>query len=367
MREYVFVLEQTLGHVAHAKNLERVAGADPDIDATFLKLAYGPRRAWERLPGLRSWSFRASWAARRGLTHHANTHRPHSIFIHTQVAGLLARRIMEDIPTVVSLDATPANFDRVGTAYSHRRSNALLEAGKRALNRREFIAAAALVTWCKWAADSLQSDYGISADKIRVIPPGVDTSVFSPVARDRSGPVRLLFVGGDFERKGGQDLLRAVEPLAGRVEVDIVTGGNQPIKAAGATVRVHRGLQPQCPELVRLYGEADVFVLPARGDCLPQAIAEAMSTGLPIVATNVGAITELVADGRTGLLVPAASPRCLTEALARLVSDRPLRQAMGRAGLEAARRDHDMVRNNRSILTLMSSVADARPRRRSVA
>ena len=83
---------------------------------------------------------------------------------------------MRRVPTVVSLDATPVNFDRVGSAYSHSVSNPAFEAAKRAVNRRTFGAAAGIVTWCRWAADSLREDYGVPGEKIRVIPPGVDVS-----------------------------------------------------------------------------------------------------------------------------------------------------------------------------------------------
>lgn len=360
MHDFVFVLEQTLGHVAHSKNLERVVSADPDIAATFLHVDFDRHHAWERLPAVGNWSFRASWAARRGLRRQLAVRKPDSIFIHTQVAALLATDIMRRIPTVVSLDATPVNFDRVGSAYSHGVSPPALEAIKRAVNRRTFHAAAGLVTWCRWAADSLRDDYGVQAEKIRVIPPGVDTFVFSPAARERQeGPVRLLFVGGDLERKGGLDLLQALDGLGGRVELDMVTAADPPMSSRGVPVRVHRGLRPQSAELVRLFRQADVFVLPARGDCLPQAIAEAMACGLPVVATPVGAITELVCDGETGLLVPPESPARVAQALAALVADPQKRLAMGRAGLDVARRDHDMARNGRSILALMGELTKA--------
>jgi glycosyltransferase involved in cell wall biosynthesis len=360
MRELVFVLEQTLGHVAHGMNLERVAGADPDIDATFLRLDFEERQGWERLPGLGSWSTRASLAARRRLTRRLAERPVDAIFIHTQVSALLATGIMRRIPTIVSLDATPLNFDRVGVAYSHRVSSPTIEGIKRAINQRAFSAAAGLVTWCRWAADSLREDYGVPAEKIRIIPPGVDTSVFSPAPRESTGPVRLLFVGGDLERKGGHDLLQALEGLGGQVELDIVTGAQVDVSGRGVPIRVHSGLRPQSPDLVRLFREADVFVLPARGDCLPQAIAEAMACGLPVVATPVGAIPEMVSDGKTGLLVPPGAPGRLAQALAALVADPRRRAAMGAAGLEVARRDHDMARNNRSILALMTDLTQAR-------
>ena len=174
------------------------------------------------------------------------------------------------------------------------------------------------------------------------------------------GPVRLLFVGGAFGRKGGADLLAAVESVQGDVELDLVTTERPEVDGARFPIRIHRGLRPQSDELLRLYREADIFVLPARGDCLPQAIAEAMACGLPVVSTTVGAIPEMVVDGETGLLVTPGSPARLAEAISRLAGDRALRQAMGRAGLQVARRDHDMCRNNRSVLDLMAAVAKRR-------
>src|SRR6266550_4832424 len=166
MHDFVFVLEQTLGHAAHSKNLERVVQADPEIDATFLHVNFDRRHAWEKMPVLGNWSFRASLTARRALKRRLAARPADSIFIHTQVAALLADDIMRKVPTVVSLDATPLNFDRVGGAYSHRVSSPALEAAKSAVNRRAFNAAAGLVTWCRWAADSLRVDYGVAAEKI---------------------------------------------------------------------------------------------------------------------------------------------------------------------------------------------------------
>lgn len=362
MREFVFVMEQTLGHGAHTKNLERIVGAQPDVHATWFRLEFDDIRPWQRLPGFRNWSLRASWAARQALGRTLAAQRPSAIFIHTQVAALLATGIMRRVPTVVSLDATPLNFDRVGRAYSHKVSPPLVEALKLAMNKRTFDAAAGLVTWCRWAADSLRNDYGVPAEKIRVIPPGVDVDLFFPGGTKRTGAVRLLFVGGDLKRKGGLDLVEALQQFRGEVELDVVTGSELSAEAVlpGVTVRVHRRLQPQSPELIRLFRAADIFVLPTRGDCLPQVIAEAMACGLPVVSTAVGAIPELVRNGENGLIVQPGSPRELAAALRALVNDPQKREAMGRAGLQIARRDHDMARNNRSILAFMHELVEVR-------
>lgn len=359
MHEFVFVLEQTIGHVAHCQNLARVVASEDQLAARFIRVEFSQGIVWRRVPAIGSWSFRASWNARRRLNHEIAARRPDCIFLHTQVVGLLATGVMRRIPTVVSLDATPLNFDRVGQAYAHESGSAVLEMIKLKVNRHVFRAAAGLVTWSEWAAASLRNDYGVTSDKIRVIPPGVDLRLFSPGARKWAGPTRVLFVGGDFERKGGRDLLDALRLLDGDLVVDIVTGS--PVSAAASVpVRVHNGLRPQSPELVQLFREADIFVLPSRGDCLPQAIAEAMACGVPVVATHVGAIPELVKDGRTGLLVPPSSPRELAQALTVLIRSRTRRQAMGNAGWDVVRKQHDMRVNNRSILAYMSEVSHSR-------
>jgi len=364
---YVFVVEQTLGHAAHSRNLERVL-AEEAIEADLIKLDYRapanlPRL--ERLPGLRSWSYQASREARTRV-HEALGRRPlDALFVHTQVAALLLPSLMRSVPTIISLDATPRNVDQIAAAYDHRRQPEYVERLKVHINKRAFDRAATLVTWCHWAARSLERDYGVGADRIHVIHPGVDLRLFSGVALRRPGPPRILFVGGQFERKGGNDLLDAMRRLGGAAELDIVTGSEAVVVPEGS-IRVHRGLQPQSPRLLDLFQQADIFALPSHGDCFPQAVAEAMASGLPVVATNVGAIPELVRDGVTGHLVRRDDPRQLTEALLHLIQSPSLRAAMGRAGQRLAEEEHDAMRNNRLILGLLSEISRTtrRPLRR---
>ena len=361
---FVFVLEQTLGHVAHTANLERALAGTDWVDGTVVKLPYEPRGSVQRLPVLRNWSLRASLMARTALRRRLGEGPVDAAFIHTQVSALLSVGVMRAVPTVVSLDATPANFDAVGEAYGHGRGHPLGEAAKAWINRRAFGAAAALITWSRLAADSLVADYGVQASHVRVIPPGVDLSLFRPRAsRDGVSPgagglVRVLFVGGDFARKGGPDLLAALRGVP-EAELDVVTGSEVGPVPADVRCRVHRGLRPGDPALLELYRRADVFALPSRGDCLPQVLAEAAASGLPLVATATGAIAEVVRDGDNGFLVPVGSPADLRLALGRLVENAELRLAMGQASLDLARQEHDALANNGRIFDLMAEVAFA--------
>jgi len=359
LSDLVFVLEQTLGHVAHARNIRRALDASSDsVRSTIIPIAPPRSNALiGRIPGLRSWSVEASRQARSALLSRLREGPVDAVFIHTQVAALLSGSIMDRIPTVVSLDATPLNYDSQGAAYGHAVSHAVLEILKLHVNQSVFRRAAALVTWCRWAADSLVADYGVPRYKISVIRPGVDIQRFRPGGDGGTrGPVRILFVGGDFQRKGGPDLLEAMRRLGPRAECDVVTNADVQVPA-GVVCRIHRGLAPQDPELVRLYREADIFTLPSRGDCFPQAVAEGLASGLPVVASTAGAIPEMISEGENGYLVPPADPRALGQALAALVGSAARRREMGKGSRQLAEREHDADANNRRIVDLMVSLS----------
>src|SRR5215472_7460899 len=304
---FVFVLEQTLGHVAHTANLERALAETDWVDGTVVKLPFEPRGSLERLPVLRNWSLRASLMARTALRRRLGEGPVDAAFIHTQVSALLSVGVMRAVPTVVSLDATPANFDAVGEAYGHGRGHPLGEMAKAWVNRRAYGASAALVTWSRLAADSLVADYGVPASHVRVIPPGVDLSLFRPPESRASGAlVRVLFVGGDFARKGGPDLVAALRGVP-EAELDVVTGSDVGPVPADVRCRVHRGLRPGDPALLELYRRADVFVVPSRGDCLPQVLAEAAASGLPLVATATREIHSIASHSQNEFMVPIGS------------------------------------------------------------
>jgi len=100
------------------------------------------------------------------------------------------------------------------------------------------------------------------------------------------------------------------------------------VEAIGAPLEL-AGEQKDVPAQL---AQADVFVLSSRSEGLPMSILEAMAAGLPVVASAVGGVPELVVDGETGLLVPPGDERALAAALARIVGDASLRTRLGAAG-----------------------------------
>jgi glycosyltransferase involved in cell wall biosynthesis len=360
-KHFTFVMEQGLGHVVHSMNLEQVLKSEPDIDATILPVRPAEGGTTRHLPLAGNWSVQMSTRTRRALSKTLQIRRPDAIFIHTQVAALFATRIMREVPTVVSLDATPLNFDTMSTAYGHRRQTALLEHTKLWMNRRALSGAAAIVTWSEWAAGSVINDYRVPADRVHPIYPGVDIGRFRPTDKNaHGGPLRVIFIGGDFTRKGGNDLVEAAVRLTSRIELDVVTSAVDFEIPAGAPVRLHRGVKPNSDELLQLMASADVFALPTRGDTLALVIAEAMACGLPVVATTMGAIPDMVVDGVNGTLVSPGEVGELAGALEALAADPALRHRMGEAARGFAEREHDAETNWRKIFGVMSAAADSR-------
>ena len=334
-----FALEYSLGHTTHAQNLKRALAQYPQITPAYVDLPYdGMAGAWTRLPGVRSnWSLRASLGAWLGMRRHIR-HLDGALY-HTQVTSLFAAGLMRQVASVVSLDATPLQYDALGAFYGHVPStNARLEAVKKRLNQRAFGAARHLVAWSEWAKASLVADYGVAPEKITVIPPGIDTELWQRERPLRTGgPLRLLFVGGDFPRKGGDTLLEAFRRLPpGLAELTIVTktpniGNNLP------NVTVRHDVQPNSEALLQLYADADLFVFPTRGDCLPLAVMEALTSGLPVITTTVGALPEAVTHGETGWIVPPDNPAALADALLSLASDRAQMVRLSRQAAEVGR------------------------------
>jgi glycosyltransferase involved in cell wall biosynthesis len=270
------------------------------------------------------------------------------------------------IPTVVSLDATPLQFDEFAAEYDHAVSNQRIERLKFRANQRCFERARHVVTWSDWAKQGVVDGYAISAAKVTVIPPGVTPAIWRRADERRPGDrgVRVLFVGGDLERKGGLELIDAVQRLRHEhesaadgvdVQLDLVTRADV---AAAPGINVHQGLTPNSPELVALYHRADICALPTKADCLGLALLEGAAAGLPLVSTTIAGIPEIVVDGTTGLTVPPGDAQSLAVALDRLIDDEGLRRRLGTAAAERVSSRFDAEVNTRRLVDLVVDVTE---------
>lgn len=365
-KRFTFVMEQTLGHIPFSQNIRKAFDIDNSIEVTWLKIDF-PRSSWyEKLPLIKNnWSLRGSFKARLqlGKTNKVGG-RPALYFFHTQVVSLLSVGWLRGkVPSIISLDATPLNYDRVGLAYGHQAGNPLIEKFKFWLNQRAFRKATRLVTWSEWARQSLIQDYKVSPDKVEVIPPGTNLEFWKKTATIRSEQTQeklaLLFVGGDFERKGGQLLYDVYRNhLADRYELHLVTKGQVP---TGKGVFVYRNIEPNSLALQELFGKASVFVLPTEGDCLPVAITEAMAAGLPVISTRVGAIEEAVVDGENGFLIAPGDAEALERILIQLSQEPVLRDRLGKKSRELAEQFFDASKNSQRLLNICKELTLVSP------
>jgi glycosyltransferase involved in cell wall biosynthesis len=321
-----------------------------------MDIPFRPEQRLYRTPPISlNWSLRGSLVARHTLKS-MHTGDLDALFVHTMTVGLLAANTYESVPTMISIDATPVNLDDVGRAYGHRRQPGPIEYVKKRLVMRVAQRAKGFVAWSEWAKASLVSDYGVPPEQVTVITPGTDLDLFQKLnGPPLKGKPRILFVGGDFERKGG-DLLLSVfrERLAGKAELHLVTGADI-VPEEG--VFAHKGLTSNSEALLNLYRTSDIFTLPTRADCLAVVLGEAMAASLPIVTTRVGAHPEAVDEGQTGFIIEPDDAVALGDALETLVDNQSLRKVMGSAGRHKAEMSFDAKANAKRILGLIQGMA----------
>ncbi len=361
-----FVLEQALGHVTHTQNLQTHVPKDHAVNAHWALIPFAATGLGAHLPVYRSnWTVRAGWRSRRALGALAGRTRLDALLFHTQVTAVLASNWMRRVPSVVSLDATPLQYDALGASYAHARGPDWLESLKWRLNRDCYRDARHLVTWSSWAKRGLVDGYGVPEDKITVIPPGVTTSAWQrPAPRVlHDGAFRILFVGAALGRKGGLVLLDAWRALkadvnrAGQqIELHMVT---KDTVAAEPGLFLYHDMQPNSEPLRRLYFDSDVFCLPTYGDCLPMVLSEAGATGLPSISTDVAAIGEITRHNDTGLLVTPGDVGGLASALGAMIDNPERRLAMGERAIQVVAQEYDAERNAGRLLEQLKAIARA--------
>ena len=354
-----FILEQHLGHQTYAQNLRRFISQDRRMETQWVGINYAQTGGlWEHiplLPGKLRGAGRGFQQVRASLRP-SQASKPQALFFNTQAPAVFALDWLNRFPCVISTDITPIQYDLIGSAYGHQADRLpLMRLVKGQINRMVFQRAAHVVAWSNWVRQSLLNDYGLAEDRVSLVPPGVDLELWSPAApridRPRPDAVQILFVGGDFKRKGGPVLLEAFQHIpAGQAELHLVT--REPI-APTAGVHVHHNLQPNSPSLRELYRKSNLFVLPSLAEAFGLAAVEALACGLPCIVSKTGGLAEIIRHGKTGLVVRPGNVQDLADALAALIANPQRRAEMGQAARLDADQRFDARRNASRIVDLI--------------
>lgn len=283
------------------------------------------------------------------------------LHFHHQATAYASLERMRQTPSIVSIDCTQrCVLDRARSAIETRsyRPNAKRDG-------EIFRAARLIVAASAWAAACVHAEYPDCATEILVMPVPVQLDAFEPLwiddryrrtASAGSRP-RLLFMGGDFYRKGGDILLAAWDAgdFGRQATLDIVTAYPPDHLPAGVTV--HTGVTAYSPEWRAFWQNADIFVLPTRDEAFGMVFQEAAAAGLPSVGTRINAIPELVSDGQHGLLVEPGNVEELTHALERLLASAERRRELGHSAREHAARTADPSHYRAALVAALHRVA----------
>jgi len=351
----------------HLHLRQSLLAGHPDVSATFIdvprpglvrRLAGAPIPGLDRLDAdlqLLRYQLAQCMAVRRQVLRAAPHHDV--VHVYSQNAALLSAGLLRSMPAVVSTDTT-----NMVTAYHlpYRQPGRFTAAALRpaaALERRVFAAATLVVGHSEDAARQLES-YGVAPDRIRVIPFGITIGPVE-VRRPPPGLPRVTFVGNTMDRKGGWTLLRAFhESLRGRCRLTLVTRNRV---APTPDVEVVSEARPGDGVVPRLLAETAVFTLPSEIDKSPYAVLEAMAAGVPVVASDVAGIPEMVPDGVAGILVRPGDHRALARAIGSLLDDEEKRRRMGAAARQRVVERFDARRTTTALLEVLQ---EARHRHR---
>lgn len=283
------------------------------------------------------------------------------LHFHRQATAYASLDLMEKRPSIVSTDCTQTcalqnvhgAAERWSIGFNVRRDGEI------------FARAAAIVSTSHWAERDLRRMYPQCRAPIHVLPNPVMLDYFDPAWIDErraraNERVHCLFVGGDFPRKGGHDLLAAWQRggFGDRADLTLVT--DWPLGAAMPQgVRRVRGIRGQTPEWAAAWHAADLFVMPTRNEAFGLVFQEAAAAGLPAIGSRLNAIPEIVDDGATGLLVTPGAIDEIAGAIDRLIASAELRHDMGRAARRKIERDADPLRHRDRLVQVIHDVMEA--------
>lgn len=418
----LFFVEYGMGHKTHLRFLEEHLARDPRFAATLIRLYWMDDLAeWlgrlHLLP-LRAahldfwtwWVFQFKRQQVRYLLRRYDPAQLDLVYIHTQTAATSILDLPRAVPAVVSIDLTWKRAFEESRYHATPWLRATLELERRIFERSDLI-----ISFSDWAAESVIEDYRIPAAKVKVVRNGVTLPPPLTGMRSASGnghaasnghslngqaganghhaypgssngnghhpnghvgsnghrngngklhPEELLklgFIGNDFIRKGGDLLLKVhQEQFADLAHLTLVTHDLPKSLNTGLRNVEVRTQVPWHELMTAVLPGFDLFVFPTRFDYSPYAVIEAMSAGVPVISTRVGAIPEMIEDGVGGFLIEANREGPLADRVGWALANRAQLPAMGAAARERAIDRYAAASNYPQLLDTLADVAGVR-------
>jgi glycosyltransferase involved in cell wall biosynthesis len=368
-----FILNTSVGNMTRYQNLRKYAERDPEVAFTWAPVTHyiapGSQSRLRFLPHalfMRALVMQQTWPVLGRLD------RFDAVMVHLFEADVMCslRGCLLSRPIhFSSTDEAPITDRSTYPMYPAEAAKPWWRhRGRLALDRWRVRHTDHFVPFTQWGAEILIGDCGAPRERVHPVHVGMDLELWrSPAKQPRRATDRLkmLFVGGDFIRKGGALLLDVYSRHFQNVaELHLVT--RQAPAALPAGVQVHDDFEPNDERLRRLYAEVDVLVVPSTADLIPWVFLEALTMRVPVIATRIGATSEVVHDGETGFTVPVNDGEALRQAIQRIVDDHALAWQMGERGRALIEARYDAAKNVPAILQTMKDATDReRDRNRS--
>lgn len=252
--------------------------------------------------------------------------RPDLVF---QIAAMSRPLTPDDIPYVLYLDFT---FALTRREWPERAPMASFELPLwRRLETETYHGAAAIFCRSQHVANSLRDDYAVSMDKVHVVGAGVNLALPESTAFLQRDQQRVLFIGSDFRRKGGDVVLDAWREVQRRVPgASLMMIG--PVDVAMPPGVESNGGRWSPGTVVEELQRAAVFVMPSRCETWGDVFLEAMAYGVPCIGTSNDAMPEIIRDGETGYIVPPDDPTILADRICDLLLNPERATVFGHAG-----------------------------------
>lgn len=322
MKNIAIILCRSLGNKIICNKIEDIAKRTEGIRPLFINI-YENEVSSDSLEipivfRKLSVALRTYYITKQKITHLQNVD---AIFIVTLQPLLALSKIDLLKPLAICFDATSMNtFKNLNQSKNY--IDRLLQIIINRIYRIKFNFVDIFMPLTFWCKSSLIDDYKIEVNKVELCYPGIDLKKWEPATiKKSSNELNVLFVGNDLPRKGILDFLDYYHnrgPIKNLL-FTIVTREERSILFNKSYIKVIHNVDHD--NLIDIYRNADIFLFPTKSDMLGLVLIEAAATGLPIIATKMAAIPEIVLDGKNGYLVDRENWAGFYERLMMLAND----------------------------------------------